>query len=124
MLADHLFSPSLLLAEHIERGLIPCCGRSGQPIAILPALLCPNIWPNNFRSTVQVIELGAGCALPSLLMATLPDPPSLVVVTDYPDAIILGNLSNNVEQNRHLFQKDCDVRCVGYEWGQDLGVLL
>ena len=30
LLADHLFSPSLLLAERIERGLVPVSGKSGS----------------------------------------------------------------------------------------------
>ena len=47
-----------------------------------------------------VIELGAGCALPSLLLRTLSEPPSLIVVTDYPDEGISGNLKRNVEKPR------------------------
>ncbi|KAH9833161.1 uncharacterized protein C8Q71DRAFT_860441 [Rhodofomes roseus] len=74
LLADHLFSPSLLLAERIERGLIPLEAQT-------------------------VVELGAGCALPSLLASTLSRPPSLVVPTDYPDAPILANLTRNLERN-------------------------
>jgi len=93
LLADHLFSPALLLAERIERGLIEVYDRT-------------------------VIELGAGCALPSLLMATLAEPPSLVVVTDYPDDIILSNLRDNVDRNRGV-TKRCTVECRGYEWGSD-----
>lgn len=99
LLADHLFSPSLLLAERMERGLIPLAGRS-------------------------MVELGAGCALPSLLSATLADPPALVVITDYPDKTILDNLSGNVERNRASFSGRCDVRYVGYEWGTDVAPLL
>ncbi|KAI0074632.1 hypothetical protein K474DRAFT_1647687 [Panus rudis PR-1116 ss-1] len=99
LLADHLFSPSLLLAERIERGLIPVSGTT-------------------------MIELGAGCALPSLLSSTLPDPPRLVVITDYPDETILGNLRGNVERNRGAVTPGCEVRCVGYEWGSDTSSLL
>ncbi|EGO03734.1 hypothetical protein SERLA73DRAFT_175349 [Serpula lacrymans var. lacrymans S7.3] len=99
LLADHLFSPALLLAEQVERGLIPVQGQ-------------------------KVLEIGAGCALPSLLMATLPEPPCLVTVSDYPDEIILGNLKRNVDKNRPQFQSNCTVRCIGYEWGKDPGPLL
>ncbi|KAH7925465.1 hypothetical protein BV22DRAFT_1011239 [Leucogyrophana mollusca] len=99
LLADHLFSPALLLAEQLERGLIPVNGR-------------------------RIVELGAGCALPSLLAAVLPNPPSLVVVTDYPDQIILGNLSNNVIVNAVWFKEGCVVQCAGYEWGQDAAPLI
>ncbi|KAI6043999.1 hypothetical protein EDC04DRAFT_501260 [Pisolithus marmoratus] len=99
LLADHLFSPALLLAERIERGLVEVAGRS-------------------------IIELGAGCALPSLLAATLPEPPRLVVVTDYPDDIILGNLRSTVERNEQYFCPPCVVHCQGYEWGKDSSSLL
>ncbi|KAJ3556030.1 hypothetical protein NM688_g2250 [Phlebia brevispora] len=99
LLADHLFSPSLLLAERLERGLIQVAGKS-------------------------VVELGAGCALPSLLSTTLSDPPSLVVITDYPDQTILGNLTQNVERNRDHMSPTCRTHCLGYEWGQDVAGLL
>jgi len=95
LLADHLFSPSLLLAERIERGLIPLSNKT-------------------------TIELGAGCALPSLLAATLPSPPSLVVITDYPDETIMKNLRENIDRNRHKVAEGCSVQCLGYEWGQDV----
>jgi len=66
-----------------------------------------------------VVELGAGCALPSLLATTLPAPhtPKLVVMTDYPSGVILGNLKKNIERNKHLVQPGCEVSWEGYEWG-------
>ena len=59
------------------------------------------------------------CAVPSLLSATLPpsDSPSLVVITDYPDADIIANLRGNVDVNQSLLTDVCDVRVEGYEWG-------
>ncbi|RDB29774.1 Protein N-methyltransferase NNT1 [Hypsizygus marmoreus] len=99
LLADHLFSPALFLAERIERGLFLVGG-------------------------LTVIELGAGSGLPSLLTATRSDHPALVVVTDYPDPNILGNLANNVEQNRPHFQHGCRVKCAGYDWGTNADALL
>ncbi|KAH7887001.1 hypothetical protein F5I97DRAFT_1807258 [Phlebopus sp. FC_14] len=99
LLADHLFSPALLLAELFERGLVQLGGRS-------------------------VIELGAGCALPSLLAAILHPYPSLIVMTDYPDKVILGNLERNVERNREHYPSSCRVHCAGYEWGSDTTKLL
>ncbi|KAH9946862.1 hypothetical protein B0H21DRAFT_692975 [Amylocystis lapponica] len=99
LLADHLFSPSLLLSERIERGLIPL-------------------------HKATVIELGAGCALPSLLSSILANPPRLVAITDYPDEIILRNLRNNVERNRSKITNGCTVHHRGYEWGQDVSALL
>ncbi|EIW55262.1 uncharacterized protein TRAVEDRAFT_39545 [Trametes versicolor FP-101664 SS1] len=99
LLADHLFSPSLLLAELIERGIISLSNKT-------------------------VVELGAGCALPSLLSSTLSDPPSLVVITDYPDDTIMKNLTANVERNRPHVNDKCTVHARGYEWGQDVAPLL
>ncbi|KAG5338498.1 hypothetical protein C0989_007270 [Termitomyces sp. Mn162] len=100
LLADHLFSPALYLAERIERGLFPV------------------------QSGSTAIELGAGTGLPSLLLATTPNHPALAVVTDYPDENILGNLKKNLENNRPNFQPACRVECTGYEWGTDAGSLL
>ncbi|KAF9485102.1 hypothetical protein BDN70DRAFT_708304 [Pholiota conissans] len=99
LLADHLFSPALFLAERIERNLLDFAGRT-------------------------VIELGAGSALPSLLLSTRPNPPALVVVTDYPDENILGNLKQNVEKNKEVVTDGCTVKCEGYEWGTDTSKLL
>ncbi|EED85080.1 predicted protein [Postia placenta Mad-698-R] len=92
-------SPSLLLAEQIEQGLIHFSGQS-------------------------IVELGAGAALPSLLSSTLSPPPSLVVITDYPDATILGNLEKNVERNERAISDGCRVHYRRYEWGQDVAPLL
>ncbi|KAG6810733.1 hypothetical protein H0H92_010563 [Tricholoma furcatifolium] len=100
LLADHLFSPALYLAERIERGLFPFHGNS------------------------TVIELGAGSGLPSLLLATTPESPALIVVTDYPDENILGNLKKNLDNNRKSFQPSCHIECAGYEWGKDADALL
>jgi len=71
-----------------------------------------------------VLELGAGSALPSLLLSTQANPPSLVVVTDYPDPGILDNLKKNVERNGAAVTKGCAVKCEGYEWGTDPSKLL
>ncbi|KIK70129.1 hypothetical protein GYMLUDRAFT_34596 [Collybiopsis luxurians FD-317 M1] len=98
LLADHLFSPSLLIAELIERGLIPLQQKT-------------------------LIELGAGCSLPSLAACTISSPsniPSLVVTSDYPDPVILDNLKRNIERNLPLVLPTCKLYCTGYEWGQDV----
>ncbi|THH32612.1 hypothetical protein EUX98_g1556 [Antrodiella citrinella] len=99
LLADHLFSPSLLLAEQIERGLIPIAGKT-------------------------VLELGAGCALPSLLCAISPQPAATVVITDYPDDTIMNNLKSNVSRNKQHVHAGCAVHVAGYEWGADVAPLL
>lgn len=119
LLADHLFSPALVLAELVERGVLPVAGRRSKPFR-------RNDAPDRafIDHVFSVIELGAGCALPSLLAATLVEPPSLIVATDYPDDGILGNLKANVERNRLHYQPPCQVHCVGYEWGTDTTPLL
>ncbi|EPQ52061.1 hypothetical protein GLOTRDRAFT_132185 [Gloeophyllum trabeum ATCC 11539] len=99
LMADQFFSPGLLLAEHIERGIIPVERRS-------------------------MVELGAGCAVPSLLASTLAEPPVLVVITDYPDDAILRNLSQSLERNRAHVTNGCAVHCLGHDWGKDVSPLL
>ncbi|KAJ3747870.1 hypothetical protein DFH05DRAFT_1393529 [Lentinula detonsa] len=102
LLADHLFSPALFLAERIEQGVIPLQEKT-------------------------LIELGAGCSLPSLASCIISSPtniPSLVVTTDYPDPIILGNLRSNVERNQVLVPPTCKLHCRGYEWGREVADLL
>jgi Lysine methyltransferase len=113
-----LFSPSLYLAERIERGLLSAANQTGM--VIIDTL---NSYLISLTYTA-VIELGAGSGLPSLLLATLSDPPSLTVITDYPDPGILGNLKKNVEQNKPKFQPGCNVECEGYEWGTNVEQLL
>ncbi|KAJ2925267.1 hypothetical protein H1R20_g11850, partial [Candolleomyces eurysporus] len=100
LLADHLFSPSIFLAERIERGLFSQC--EGK----------------------TVLELGAGAALPSLLLSTVPHPPKLVVVTDHPDEVIFSNLRNNVTKNQDVVDPKCVLACHGFEWGADVTPLL
>ncbi len=77
-----------------------------------------------FAHYLEVVELGAGCALPSLLMSTSAQPPSLVVVTDYPDDVIMKNLKENVNRNRSHVSYGCITCCQGYEWGTDAHSLL
>ncbi|KAF8503890.1 hypothetical protein BU17DRAFT_78324 [Hysterangium stoloniferum] len=99
LLADHLFSPSLLLAERLELGLVPLAYKT-------------------------VLELGAGCALPSLLAATFAPPsstapPRLVLATDYPSPIILDTLRKNIQQNSHVVRAGCVLGYEGFEWGNE-----
>lgn len=95
LLADQLFSPSLLIAEAIERGLVPVHGKT-------------------------IVELGAGTALPSLLSACQREPPTVVMITDYPDELLMQNLQKNVDGNRHGFGSKCQVHFIGYRWGDDV----
>jgi hypothetical protein len=80
------------------------------------------------------------------LAATLPKGrhPSLVVVTEYPDPLIMNTLRGNVERARaqrgkpHPTVRDkerteeieeregdfCKIECAEYEWGSDVSHLL
>ncbi|KAH9841023.1 uncharacterized protein C8Q71DRAFT_742740, partial [Rhodofomes roseus] len=69
------------------------------------------------RTGRTVVELGAGCALLLLLTSTLARPPSLVVLTGYPDAPILANLQN-LARNASRFSRGCTVHSRGHEWGK------
>jgi hypothetical protein len=90
----------------------PFCGSPFPPF--LHIILISNL----------VVELGSGTALPSLLASTLTTPPALVVVTDYPDDVIINNLQNNVDRNLGFISPHCTVECQGYEWGKDPSHLL
>ncbi|KAF8328068.1 uncharacterized protein EI90DRAFT_1595140 [Cantharellus anzutake] len=99
LLADQFFSPSLVFGELIERKRIVLEG-------------------------LTVLELGAGAALPSLLLSVIPAAPSLVTITDHPDPSIFMNLQNNVRRNANLRSGSCKVSCLPYIWGEDPEPLL
>lgn len=68
----------------------------------------------------NVLELGAGAGLPSLICAI--HDAKKVVVTDYPDADLIENLTFNIE---HAIDKQ-HQRCIvakGYLWGNDTASL-
>ncbi|KAG5356321.1 Protein N-methyltransferase NNT1 [Yarrowia sp. B02] len=76
----------------------------------------------------KVIEFGAGAGLPSLLCHAVGA--KQVVITDYPDADLLYNLKDNVEQ----LKKDCkapgpcsdvsSMKVEGFIWGNDASELI
>lgn len=92
LLADQLFSPTFALTELLEQGAIPCAGKN---------------W----------LELGAGTGLVSIVAAASSQFPATVVITDYPDALILDNLKANVARNKNLLSRQCKVWVEGYAWG-------
>ncbi|KAH8829297.1 hypothetical protein DL96DRAFT_1696141 [Flagelloscypha sp. PMI_526] len=94
LMADQLFSPAFLLAERIERGLMRLSGRF-------------------------VIEIGAGCALPSMISACIENHPVVLAITDHPAPVIFNSLTRNVEENREAFLSDCEVLSASYAWGED-----
>jgi hypothetical protein len=100
-----------------DLSILPSRYYHGADIECLPGIMIR-------RNTIDaVLELGAGCALPSLLLSTLSPPskvPKIIVITDYPDETILRNLRANVERNTNLIQAvGCEVTWKGYEWGTD-----
>lgn len=68
---------------------------------------------------VRVLELGAGAGLPSLLCARMYDEID-VVVSDYPDELLIRTLKENVDKAG--VSSNC--RAVGYGWGTDPHELL
>lgn len=70
-----------------------------------------------FRSK-NVLELGAGGALPSIVISTSrAGPPRKVVITDYPDEELLKNIQINIAENLAEIERE-RVVVLGYKWGQ------
>ncbi|KER00639.1 hypothetical protein AUEXF2481DRAFT_551 [Aureobasidium subglaciale EXF-2481] len=65
-----------------------------------------------------VLELGAGAGLPSLISAHLSA--KQVVVTDYPDADLIDNLSHNID----TCAPSLPIVAKGYLWGADTSTLI
>jgi nicotinamide N-methyltransferase len=69
---------------------------------------------DEFEQPVRVLELGAGAGLPSILCARVHKQTD-VVVSDYPDKLLIRTLEENV-----VSAKVGDrCRAVGYGWGTD-----
>ncbi|KAI0674126.1 putative methyltransferase-domain-containing protein [Trametes maxima] len=69
----------------------------------------------------NVLELGAGGALPGLIAAK--NGAKTIVLTDYPDAALVENISHNVEANIAEKQR-AQVHVKGYIWGYPVEPLL
>lgn len=65
----------------------------------------------------NVLELGAGAGLPSLICAI--HDAKRVVVTDYPEVDLIENLRYNIEHSIHQQYAKNIVAC-GYLWGNDV----
>ena len=103
LFGHHLWNASLLLAELIERDTVGA-GENGL-----------------FSVTGRrVLELGAGCALPSLMSALLGA--ERVVVTDYPAkrliATMRGNLQRNAVAEASPLGTVADLQVHGHVWGE------
>ena len=65
-----------------------------------------------------VLELGAGAALPSLVLLAQPQEflPAAVIISDYDDTAIVEAMQDNLQTNRHAVALDL-CRVVGHVWG-------
>ncbi|KAF8974101.1 nicotinamide n-methyltransferase [Entomortierella lignicola] len=70
----------------------------------------------------NVLELGAGAALPSFVTAI--NGASKVIITDYPDDDLISNIQYNAEQVVPLLTRDSVVIVQGYLWGSNTRPLL
>jgi nicotinamide N-methyltransferase len=94
-----------------------------------PKLFIDNIWPGSFVLSdylqlhselcrdKNVIELGAGTALPSLVASYLNA--SWVLVTDYPDNSVIQNLQEVIEANKTTH----NTTVCSHEWGSSISGL-
>jgi nicotinamide N-methyltransferase len=62
----------------------------------------------------RILEFGAAAALPSLLSAK--HGAELVVITDYPDQVLVNMLNENAKSNLN-FDEIERVACLGFLWG-------
>ncbi|KAJ4463834.1 putative methyltransferase-domain-containing protein [Lentinula edodes] len=69
----------------------------------------------------NILELGAGGALPSLVAAE--SGARKVVITDYPDPDLIQNIEYNVQENVDVARKG-NVAVQGYVWGHSIHPLL
>ncbi|KIK63747.1 hypothetical protein GYMLUDRAFT_222048 [Collybiopsis luxurians FD-317 M1] len=76
---------------------------------------------SHFYQNKNVLELGAGGALPSLVAAA--SGARKVVITDYPDPDLIQNIEYNVKVNVAETEKE-QVAVQGYIWGHSVEPLL
>ncbi|CAE6399163.1 unnamed protein product [Rhizoctonia solani] len=88
--AQHLWNAAIILADFLDLNSLELCRDKA------------------------VLELGAGGALPSLVAALCGA--HQVVITDYPDAPLLDNITRNIDHNipSHIHP---NVKAQGYVWG-------
>ncbi|KAJ3860375.1 hypothetical protein EV359DRAFT_85390 [Lentinula novae-zelandiae] len=92
----HLWNSSLSVASYLEQH--------------------PSLFHNQ-----NILELGAGGALPSLVAAE--SGARKVVITDYPDPDLIQNIEYNVQENVGVARKG-NVAVQGYIWGHSVQPLL
>lgn len=108
LFAHYLWSASIVLANLLASGTLPL--------------------EKDIPGMDSCVELGAGCALPSLVLAAkrreeeLKDK-SLVLITDYDDDSIFEALEKSLEDNI-LPKWRADVKGIPHNWGSDCEPLL
>lgn len=92
--------------------------------AVRLAQLIEDGWLRHHTAGKRVLELGAGAALPSLVLLSQPNEalPAAVVISDYDDPAIVEAMSDNLKSNAHLLRAD-RCRVVGHTWGSDTAAL-
>ncbi|KAI1079286.1 hypothetical protein F5B20DRAFT_544288 [Whalleya microplaca] len=119
LFSHYLWNSSLLLAELIEAGTL----KLDQPLSTGGGGQQGKANGDSDHGcdfdieNLACLELGAGCALPSLMAALLGA--SRVLVTDYPAPVILSNLRSNIAANTQ--QPACTpvapIAVEGHAWG-------
>ncbi|MCJ1254949.1 nicotinamide n-methyltransferase [Lignoscripta atroalba] len=73
----------------------------------------------------DVLELGAGAGLPSIVCAIMgAKKVDGIVVTDYPDADLIENLTYNIKKCEPVWKVGPDISAEGYLWGAPTSSLL
>ncbi|PVU96491.1 hypothetical protein BB559_002353 [Furculomyces boomerangus] len=92
----HLWNSSIIMAQYIEE--------------------------NNFIQGKNVLELGAASGLPSLV--SVAKGANKVVITDYPDPDLVGNILYNANLNFSEKVTSGDLSVEGYIWGKSVDDLV
>jgi EEF1A N-terminal glycine/lysine methyltransferase len=100
--ASYVWASALHLVDHLDR----------LEALYLPKDSCDAV--DQYRQ-LSVLELGAGAGLPSILISRFMSSRARVIVSDYPDPLIIRALEHNIQSNG--LEKYC--KAAGYAWGED-----
>mmetsp|Transcript_13387 Transcript_13387/g.28844 ORF Transcript_13387/g.28844 Transcript_13387/m.28844 type:complete len:744 (+) Transcript_13387:297-2528(+) len=141
---DDSCSEQFAMHSHIEKRSLMIGVAAGSRCACLSALHAGSVWNGGVRlaQLIQagdgdlsrrvrgrsVLELGAGAALPSLVLLAQQEAARrarAVVISDYNNEAIVEAIRANVARNKHVLV-DAPSRCrvVAHTWGDDVAPLL